>query len=210
MKTQTLVSGVIQIHLLNIKEELAVLNVDDVALWCSREEFEQWQEITSEKRKREFAAVRYLLFVNDLRGLLYYEDEVPKLKNGVCVSVSHSHDWVGVALCETHRIGMDLELVQDKVARVYEKFIHDDERELYPKTDLNQITLLWSFKETIFKLMRQPGLLFSEDICVSKSPDGTYVAQISAEQGKFEVPLAHHFLDEYVLTFNSGDVQKQA
>jgi phosphopantetheinyl transferase (holo-ACP synthase) len=115
---------------------------------------------------------------------------------------------VGVALCETHRIGMDLELVQDKVARVYEKFIHDDERELFPKTDLNQITLLWSFKETIFKLMRQPGLLFSEDICVSQSPDGTYVAHISHEQGKFKVPLAHHYLDEYVLTFNSGDVQK--
>jgi 4'-phosphopantetheinyl transferase EntD len=210
MKIQTHKFEHLEIQLINIKSDMRVVDLNDLQIWCTEDEFHQWLSIGSEKRRLEFAAVRYMLFVNDLKGMLYYEEEVPKLKNGVHISVSHSHDWVGLGFCASHRIGMDLELVQEKVARVYEKFIHEDERITFPKSDLCLITLLWSFKETIFKLMRHPGLLFSQDICVFRLENGIYKAEVSLEHGKFEVPLEHLFFDDYVLTFNSGDVQKQA
>ena len=58
--------------------------------------------------------------------------------------------------------------------------------------------------------MRQPGLLFSEDICVFQDAVGQFVARVYAETGIFEVPLGHQLIEQYVLTFNAGDVQKQA
>ena len=202
--------GEIEIHLVNIQGNLDLLNPAHVAPWFTSAEMQIWEAISAEKRQREYAAVRYLLCSQGLKGGLFYEDEVPKLTNGTHISISHSHDWVGVAYCDAHPIGMDLEFIQEKVARVYEKYVHEDERELFPNSDLQKATLLWSFKETIFKLMRQPGLLFSEDICVFQDAVGQFVARVSAETGIFEVPLGHQLIEQYVLTFNAGDVQKQA
>ena len=200
----------IEIHLVNIQGNLDLLNPAHVAPWFTSAEMQFWEAISAEKRQREYAAVRYLLWSQGLKGGLFYEDEVPKLKNGTHISISHSHDWVGVAYCNAHPIGMYLEFIQEKVARVYEKYVHENERELFPKTDLQKATLLWSFKETVYKLMRQPGLLFSEDICVFQDAVGQFVARVSAETGIFEVPLGHQLIEQYVLTFNAGDVQKQA
>lgn len=202
--------GEIEIHLVNIHGNLDLLNPSHVAPWFTSAEMQIWEAISAEKRQREYAAVRYLLCSQGLKGGLFYEDEVPKLTNGTHISISHSHDWVGVAYCNAHPIGMDLEFIQEKVARVYEKYVHENERELFPKTDLQKATLLWSFKETVYKLMRQPGLLFSEDICVFQDAVGQFVARVSAETGIFEVPLGHQLIEQYVLTFNAGDVQKQA
>lgn len=200
----------VEIQLINLRECREAFISKEVEMCCTQEEYVQWQNIGSEKRKREFAAVRYLLCSQGLKGDLFYEDEVPKLKNGTHVSISHAHDWVGVAFSNKHRVGMDLELIQEKVARVYEKYVHEQEREIFPKSDLQKATLLWSFKETVYKLMRQRGLTFSEDICVSESTLGQFKARVSAETGIFEVPLGHQIIEQYVLTFNSGDVQKQA
>jgi 4'-phosphopantetheinyl transferase EntD len=202
--------GEIEIHLVNIQGNLDLLNPAHVAPWFTSAEMQIWEAISAEKRQREYAAVRYLLCSQGLKGGLFYEDEVPKLTNGTHISISHSHDWVGVAYCDAHPIGMDLEFIQEKVARVYEKYVHEDERELFPNSDLQKATLLWSFKETVYKLMRQPGLLFSEDICVFQDAVGQFVARVSAETGIFEVPLGHQLIQQYVLTFNAGDVQKQA
>lgn len=210
MELRVLTFGEIEIHLVQIQGDLDLLRDTFIAPWMTGQEMEQWHAISAEKRKREFAAVRYLLWRQGLKGELFYQDEVPKLKNGTHISISHSHDLVGVSFCGQYPIGMDLELIQEKVARVYEKYVHDDERELFPKSDLQKATLLWSFKETIFKLMRQPGLLFSEDICVQQDASGQFKARVSAEAGIFEVPLGHQIMGQYVLTFNSGDVQKQA
>jgi 4'-phosphopantetheinyl transferase EntD len=202
--------GEIEIHLVNIQGNLDLLNPAHVAPWLTSVEMQIWEAISAEKRQREYAAVRYLLCSQGLKDGLFYEDEVPKLTNGTHISISHSHDWVGVAYCNAHPIGMDLEFIQEKVARVYEKYVHEDERVLFPKSDLQKATLLWSFKETIFKLMRQPGLLFSEDICVFQDALGQFKARVSAETGIFEVPLGHQLIEQYVLTFNAGDVQKEA
>ncbi len=210
MDLRVLKFGKIEIHLVHIQGDLDLLNPAQVEPWFTSMEMQQWNAITTEKRKREFAAVRFLLWRQGLKGELFYRDEVPNLTNGTHISISHSHDWVGVAFCDIHPIGMDLELIQEKVARVYEKYVHEEERELFPKSELQKATLLWSFKETVYKLMRQPGLLFSEDICVFQDISGQFKARVSAEAGIFKVPLAHQIIEQYVLTFNSGDVQKQA
>lgn len=210
MNLRVLKFGEIEIHLIYIQGDSDLLNPAHVASWFTPAEIQQWKALGADKRRREFAAVRYLLWRHGLKGELFYEDEVPMLKNATHISISHSHGWVGVAFCEQHRIGMDLELIQEKVARVYEKYVHEEERELFPKSDLQKATLLWSFKETVYKLMRQQGLLFSENICVFEDASGQFKAHVSAEAGIFEVPLGHQIMEQYVLTFNSGDVQKQA
>ncbi len=175
----------------------------------SQDERIVYQGVAHDKRKVEFAAVRYLLHKQYLKGALFYgADGVPFLKNECHISISHSGAWVGIALCDSHRIGFDLEFIRPKVQRVYDRFVHPGEFELFPKTQVHLCTLLWSFKETVYKLMRAPGLRFAEDIIIQKSENGDYFARVSKESQIFHVPLGFEIIDDCVMTYNAANVQQ--
>jgi len=210
MEIQTIFSNDINIYLINIADATNLLQRDYVKSWFDSADLLKWDAITSEKRKREIAATRYLLFKLDLSKDFYYSEAAPMLSNKQFISISHSHDWVGLALSSKYPIGFDLELIQEKIARVYDKFTHQDERKFFTPESIEKLTVLWSIKESVYKLFRQKGLSFSEDICVYQEPSGQFKAVVSVKDGIFEVPLTHQVIDQYVLTFNSGDVQKQA
>ncbi len=83
-------------------------------------------------------------------------------------SISHCSDYAAVIVSKTRRVGIDIELVTDKVARVQHKFVGDGEREvvnsewsivnnkenedLFQNTTSHaQLILLWSCKEAVYK-----------------------------------------------------------
>lgn len=198
----------LQIYILNIRDEVFSYKSSSLFDWFTAEELEAFRGITSEKRKREYVAVRFILFLLGHRGELIYQNKIPKLKNGTHISISHSGEWVAVALSSDFPLGMDIERVQEKITRIYERFVHLDEREYFDAKNLELSTLLWSFKETVYKLMRTEGLSFSEQICIKIDPLKNFKAKILTTRGNFEVPLDCHKIGDYVLTFNTTDVQK--
>jgi len=208
MILQELKFGALQIYLLNTQEVVLPHDMESLRPWFSQADFESIQSIKNEKRIREFVAVRYMLFHLGFVGMLSYENKIPKLKNGKYISISHSGAWVVLALCDTFNVGVDVERVQEKIARVYEKFIHPEERHIFNANNDESSTLLWSFKETVYKLMQTDGLSFSEQICVKTDAAKNYKAEIFTTRGNFEVSLGHHKLGDYVLTFNTANVQK--
>ncbi|GIV32907.1 MAG: hypothetical protein KatS3mg031_0442 [Chitinophagales bacterium] len=61
--------------------------------------------------------------------------------------------------------GVDVEEVRPKVQRVMHKFLSDEEMAgLVDSTDLRLLTLCWSVKESVFKVMGIPALSFREEI----------------------------------------------
>ena len=97
------------------------------------------------------------------------------------VSLSHSGEWVAALLAPPGTaLGIDVEVVRDKAQRIARKFLN--EREL---TDLEKIalpplpgfdprqelfSLLWSAKETLFKLAGRRGILFRENLLLDLAP----------------------------------------
>lgn len=202
-------AGSTTIYALNIKDELT-LNEESYAMeWCSIEDFEVWKALVNIKKRREFLAVRFLLWRIGLSDSVFYDQRIPKLRSGQYVSISHAGDWVVIAVNPKHVIGVDIELIQDKAARVYNRFSHPNEKDFFPVEDIKACTLLWSFKETIYKLMRIDGLNFKEQIRVRKDAENKFKAEILTERVIFEVPLDYKIIGNYVLTFNLGDVQRQ-
>jgi 4'-phosphopantetheinyl transferase EntD len=199
----------LNIHLVHTKDVDIVRDEDFLKSTLSAEEIATYAQISHNKRKIEFAAVRYLLHRQSLKGTLFYgADGVPFLKNECHISISHSGAWVGIALCDSHRVGFDLEFIRPKVQRVYDKFVHLKEFELFPKTQVHLCTLLWSFKETVYKLMRTPGLRFAEDIIVQKNENGDFFARVLKESQIFHVPLGFEIIDDCVMTYNAANVQQ--
>lgn len=85
---------------------------------------------------------------------------------GAAVSLSHSGEWVAALLAPSGRAGIDVELVRDKARRLATRFLADEElaaaRQDAPDSVI--FTLLWSTKETLYKLAGQRGLAFREHI----------------------------------------------
>jgi 4'-phosphopantetheinyl transferase len=91
------------------------------------------------------------------------------------VSLSHSGEWVAALLAPAGTaVGIDIEQVRDKAMRIARKFLNEQEA-----TGIQTITLadspaataplelyslLWSAKETLYKLAGQRGLIFRENL----------------------------------------------
>lgn len=91
------------------------------------------------------------------------------------VSLSHSGAWVVALLAPPgSAVGVDVEAVRDKAQRIARKFLNEQELTalekitLPPAPGLNAdhelFSLLWSAKETLYKLAGRRGLLFRDHL----------------------------------------------
>ncbi len=114
---------------------------------------------------------------NDEAGRPFLEGVGP----APAVSLSHSGEWVAALLGPPGRaLGIDVEVVRDKAHRIAHKFLN--KRELAevehltlpplpgvaPRQEL--FSLLWSAKETLFKLAGRRGILFRENLLLDLPP----------------------------------------
>ncbi|MBA3675149.1 MAG: 4'-phosphopantetheinyl transferase superfamily protein [Chitinophagaceae bacterium] len=86
-------------------------------------------------------------------------------------SISHCGDYAAVIVSKDHRVGIDIEIVTPKIERVKDKFLNEEELSWIAGCQLpddgqsvNQLTLLWSCKEAIFKWYGSAEVDFKKDI----------------------------------------------
>jgi 4'-phosphopantetheinyl transferase len=84
------------------------------------------------------------------------------------ISLSHSGEWAAAIVSTSGRAGIDIELVRDKARRLAGMFLSADElaaaAALPEASALQRYSLLWSAKETLYKLAARPGLIFAEQL----------------------------------------------
>lgn len=101
-------------------------------------------------------------------------------------SLSHTKGYAAVIINEHKPVGIDIELISDRVMKVEHKFLNDRERSLLSRFDskarVKYATLCWSIKETVYKCWGEGGVDFSSHINILDITD--------ADQGIAEV----HFL----------------
>lgn len=104
---------------------------------------------------------------NDATGRPWVEGDT----RGLSISLSHSGAWVAAVLARGGRVGIDVEIIRDKAQRLATKFLNPTERALAhsatlaaPEAGQAHYTLLWSAKETLYKLAARRGVLFQEHL----------------------------------------------
>ena len=117
---------------------------------------------------------RYLpVLGNDDAGRPYLLNLNSRKRQGG-ISLSHSGEWVAALLAPAAaRVGVDIEVVRDKAQRLAGKFLSNVElaaaEALSPaaSSSLSPIelySLLWSAKETLYKLAGRRGVIFRENL----------------------------------------------
>jgi 4'-phosphopantetheinyl transferase len=100
------------------------------------------------------------------------------------VSLSHSGEWVAALLAPAGTaVGIDIEMVRDKAQRIAHKFLNEAESTVLENITLADnsntqarqelFSLLWSAKETLYKLAGQRGLIFRDNLLLDLPP-GTW------------------------------------
>ena len=136
-------------------------------LTLSQREQERLTTLHSEKKQREFLAIRHLLREAQLpTTVLYYTSEGKPQLEGQYISISHSHDFVMIAL-SPHPIGIDIERCTPRILRLAPRFppwqAPSDMDEL---TQIQAYTQLWTIKEALYKVTDLPSVHFYEDLQV--------------------------------------------
>jgi 4'-phosphopantetheinyl transferase len=168
----------------------------------NRSEKEKLKEFKHPLKKLEFAASRYLkhqLFGTE--SIAYDSTGAPQIPSAGFISLSHSQSHVGIALSQTHIVGLDLEEIRTKAVDLSSKFCTEEESRLFNPCDPLEMTTLWSLKECLYKLSDRKQLIFKKDILVSKRNNRIY-GTIANTLGIYEYELHVESFQKFLITCN--------
>jgi 4'-phosphopantetheinyl transferase len=163
-------------------------NLNDVFIYCmeidpelsefmkkslTENELNKYLSIQHPIKKLEFLGSRHLkhqLFGN--QELYYDHTGAPYLEKQGYISLSHAYPHVVMAVCENHRIGVDIEPISEKAVRTAIRFTTEHEIAPLKFSTARDYTLLWSLKETLYKLSDRNSLLFQQHLLVKRCDNG--------------------------------------
>ena len=154
----------IHVYTWQLTETVAQLSA---GLTLSQGEEERLTAIHSQKKQREFLAIRHLLQQAQLpTTALYYTPEGKPQLEGQYISITHSQDFVMIAL-SPRPVGIDIERCTPRILRLAPRFTPwqapPDMDEL---TQIQAYTQLWTIKEVLYKIANQSSVRFYEDLQV--------------------------------------------
>jgi 4'-phosphopantetheinyl transferase EntD len=81
-------------------------------------------------------------------------------------SISHCGDYAAAIVSDTERVGIDIEMITERVVKIKHKFLHPEELAFVHANPVDQqvrlLTLLWSVKEAMFKWWGRGEVDFSD------------------------------------------------
>jgi phosphopantetheinyl transferase len=129
-------------------------------------------------------------------------------------SISHCRDFVGVFIA-TQPVGFDIELVDEKVNRIKNKFLSDEELQLLKGLNgpnyLKTLTLFWSCKEALFKWYGKGSVDFKKNILLKKffcKGEGGHVQAFFKKEEEFSLEIQYWFLNDLCVSWVFQDVSQ--
>jgi len=115
--------------------------------------------------QRGFLSVRHLLKEAKYSDfdMFYTPDGKPHLNNGQEISITHSHNFSAIII-SGNPVGIDIEKNREKIKRIASKFIGTEDNFLSEINLVEQLTVIWGAKESLFKIHPDGGLLFKHHL----------------------------------------------
>lgn len=163
----------------------------------------------SDKRRMEYLVSRMLLkhILESRYEHVQYEGSGKPLLPvcGKHLSISHSGDYVAVALSDCNEVGVDIEKSGDKVMRVIHKFLSEEEISSLSSFDtLHDVLIRWSAKESVYKIVGQEAYNYREVLSTGmfdSTRDGSLVVRFRKPDETYECfDVAYRTGEDFVFT----------
>lgn len=169
---------------------------------------EEFKQINTVKRKKEFISVRILMNILMRKIVLvkYDSDHKPYLHrygSAPSISVSHSGNYYAVAASLKGDVGIDIEARTNRVVKVRKRYLDEEELSfLYPKESTDGLEIAWSAKEALFKCIGKEAYNFhTMKIQPFKQGKEGMLTVLFTPTGK-EYTLHFHLTDHYTLVYS--------
>ena len=181
-----------------------------LALWQMTEAVDQLSApasvdlspLRSPRRKKE-TLTEYLLLKaltgDDSLVIRHNEDGAP-LVDGYCVSLSHTEGWAAMMISRSHRVGVDIEYVSERVNRVASRFIRDDEQQ----STLAERLITWCAKEAVYKYFTEQHLEFHEMRLLPYDQEEAGEVTVENLRQQVRVNISYEVSNSYVLAYLKG------
>ena len=150
----------------------------------------------SKTRRLEVMAT-YALLISYLRKpsvIINHNSNGQPLLYGFYISISHTNGYVCVLLSTQKVVAIDIEYRSDRIARIRSKFLRSDE----PFTLIEQLLLVWSAKETLYKYFSEDDLMYNEMKVESISASSLSMINLKTNEKKM---VSYLSTPDYVLTY---------
>jgi 4'-phosphopantetheinyl transferase len=124
------------------------------------------------------------------------------------ISFSHSFDYAAVMISKDKPVGIDIEMIKDKIERVASKFLVDQEIDfLDPKNKINHLYICWCAKEAVYKLQGKRNVSFKDHIRLkpfSYKPEGAFYATLEVDQECKSFTVHFEQFENYMIGYVAG------
>jgi 4'-phosphopantetheinyl transferase len=205
---------------LSVSVSLGIWKIEETAedlrnnIRLSREETRYYESLRSDLRKRHWLSYRNILA--SLSGqssteLCYdqYGKPHPAGKE-FHLSVTHSGSYSAAIVSRDGPVGIDIEMLKERVERVKERFLTKEElAELGERNLLEKLYIYWGAKEALYKLHGKPEVEFARDIRVApfhygENSKGSCSATMKVPDGIFEYSVFYEKMGDYIMVFATG------
>jgi hypothetical protein len=150
----------------------------------------------SKTRRLEVMAI-YALLISYLRKpsvIINHNSNGQPLLDGFYISISHTNGYACVLLSTQKVVAIDIEYRSDRIERIRSKFLRSDE----PFTLIEQLLLVWSAKETLYKYFSEDDLMYNEMKVESISDFSLSMINLKTNEKKM---VSYLLTPDYVLTY---------
>jgi 4'-phosphopantetheinyl transferase len=151
--------------------------------------------------------LRTMLQTNDYIDSAMDDQGKPYLVNGdYHISFSHSFDYASVMISKDKHVGVDIELIKEKVYRIRNKFLTPEELQGLPdQNNTLALYICWCAKEAIYKWYGKRGLEFRKHIHIfpfQSADEGLVKAKATLPEGEVMLDVKYFRVQEnYMLGY---------
>jgi 4'-phosphopantetheinyl transferase len=151
--------------------------------------------------------LRTMLQTNDYIDSAMDDQGKPYLVNGdYQISFSHSFDYASVMISKDKHVGVDIELIKEKVYRIRNKFLTPEELQGLPdQNNTLALYICWCAKEAIYKWYGKRGLEFRKHIHIfpfQSADEGLVKAKATLPEGEVMLDVKYFKVQEnYMLGY---------
>ncbi len=179
-------------------------------LQLKEHEFKLLRSLSKEKRNLHWLATRVLLrkMLNTSEYIDCQADENGKpilINHPHHISLSHSYDYAAVMVSKTKKVGIDIEIIKDKIERVKNKFMSSEELDfISQKNGIEHLYICWCAKEALYKLNGKKETSFKDHIHLAAfdyAEMGELNAQIDKKNTKDAYKVKFRKFDDYMMGY---------
>jgi 4'-phosphopantetheinyl transferase len=206
--------------LLDNKTSYAIWKIEESAeelykqLQLKDHEIEYLEKLNNGKRSLHWLSTRVLLrkMLNTSEYIDCRIDEhgKPYLVNFPHqISLSHSYDYAAVMISEDKPVGIDIELIKNKIERIAKKFLDGNELGFIdPANAIEHLYVCWCAKEAVYKLHGKNNISFLADIHLkpfSFKQAGSFKAFLALKNKQLEYEVHYEKFNDYMIGYVSGE-----